>query len=84
MYGPIELRGTRPEHFDTSLSSAVVGGSCSHMSTYSGGSESGLPLWGSQKRFKVPFLEDPNTGIEMFESADIVEYVENTYALESK
>ena len=35
-------------------------------------------------RFQVPFLEDPNTGIEMFESADIVEYVENTYALESK
>ena len=62
MYGPIELRGTRPEHFDTSLSSAVIGGSCSQMSTYSGGSESGLPLWGSQKRFKVPFLEDLTEG----------------------
>jgi glutathione S-transferase len=28
----------------------------------------------------VPFLVDPNTGQEMFESADIVRYLEDTYA----
>ena len=30
-------------------------------------------------RMKVPFLIDPNTGVEMFESADIVAYLEGTY-----
>jgi glutathione S-transferase len=28
----------------------------------------------------VPYLVDPNTGVEMFESADIVRYLEDTYA----
>lgn len=32
-------------------------------------------------RMMVPFLVDPNTGAEMFESADIVRYLESTYAL---
>jgi glutathione S-transferase len=27
----------------------------------------------------VPYLADPNTGREMFESADIVTYLERTY-----
>jgi len=31
-------------------------------------------------RMMVPFLVDPNTGTEMFESADIQAYLENTYA----
>ena len=30
---------------------------------------------------QVPFLIDPNTGVEMFESAEIVEYLEATYGL---
>lgn len=29
---------------------------------------------------QVPYLIDPNTGIEMFESADIIAYLEKTYA----
>ncbi|XP_027363415.1 uncharacterized protein LOC113870985 isoform X1 [Abrus precatorius] len=32
--------------------------------------------------FQAPFLEDPNTGIEMFESAEIIEYLTATYALQ--
>ena len=28
----------------------------------------------------IPYLVDPNTGSEMFESADIVSYLERTYA----
>src|SRR5258705_106029 len=32
-------------------------------------------------RMMVPWLADPNTGVEMFESADIVAYLETTYAL---
>ncbi len=31
-------------------------------------------------KFLVPFLEDPNTGISMFESAEIVDYLRKTYA----
>jgi len=31
--------------------------------------------------FQVPYLEDPNTGVKMFESAEINEYLEKTYAL---
>jgi glutathione S-transferase len=30
-------------------------------------------------RMMVPYLVDPNTGVEMFESADIVRYLEETY-----
>ena len=32
-------------------------------------------------RVQVPFLEDPNTGRTLFESARIIEYLESTYAL---
>ena len=34
-------------------------------------------------RVQVPYLMDPNTGIAMFESADIVEYLNKTYGPES-
>jgi len=33
-------------------------------------------------RIQVPFLVDPNTNVEMFESADIVRYLEATYGAE--
>lgn len=29
--------------------------------------------------FQVPYLEDPNTGVKMFESAEIVDYLRSTY-----
>ncbi|XP_020260361.1 uncharacterized protein LOC109836771 [Asparagus officinalis] len=32
--------------------------------------------------FQAPYLEDPNTGVKMFESADIIEYLKATYALQ--
>jgi glutathione S-transferase len=34
-------------------------------------------------KMMVPWLSDPNTGIEMFESADIAAYLYETYALEA-
>jgi glutathione S-transferase len=34
------------------------------------------------KKMQVPYLVDPNTGVAMFESADIVAYLERTYRLE--
>jgi glutathione S-transferase len=33
-------------------------------------------------KMQVPYLNDPNTGREMFESADIVAYLDATYALD--
>lgn len=32
--------------------------------------------------WQAPYLEDPNTGVKMFESAEIVEYLKATYALQ--
>lgn len=32
-------------------------------------------------KIQVPYLIDPNTGIEMFESADIIAYLEATYSV---
>lgn len=32
-------------------------------------------------RVQVPYLEDPNTGVKLFESAAIIDYLEATYAL---
>jgi glutathione S-transferase len=31
--------------------------------------------------FTVPYIEDPNTGVAMFESSEIVAYLEKTYAV---
>lgn len=33
-------------------------------------------------RVQVPYLEDPNTGVKMFESRDIIGYLETTYAVQ--
>lgn len=38
-------------------------------------------LYQKTGRFQAPYLEDPNTGVQMFESAEIVEYIKATYAL---
>ncbi len=37
-------------------------------------------LYDRAGRVAIPYLIDPNTDIEMFESADILEYLEETYA----
>ncbi|KAJ4705248.1 Thioredoxin family protein [Melia azedarach] len=37
-------------------------------------------LYEKAKHFQAPYLEDPNTGVQMFESAEIVEYLKATYA----
>ena len=31
-------------------------------------------------KMMVPYLVDPNTGVEMFESSEIVQYLQETYA----
>jgi glutathione S-transferase len=44
------------------------------------GSESRDAFVRRSGRMQVPYLADPNTGRELFESADIVRYLEDTYA----
>ncbi|XP_030926405.1 uncharacterized protein LOC115953067 [Quercus lobata] len=39
-------------------------------------------LYEKAGHFQVPYLEDPNTGVQMFESAEIVEYIKATYAVQ--
>ncbi|WCJ34306.1 Thioredoxin family protein [Euphorbia peplus] len=46
------------------------------------GSSKRQALFEKAGHFQVPYLEDPNTGIQMFESADIVDYLRATYALQ--
>ncbi|XP_074311798.1 uncharacterized protein LOC141647488 isoform X1 [Silene latifolia] len=45
------------------------------------GSPKRQELFARVGNFQVPYLEDPNTGVQMFESADIVDYLKATYAL---
>mmetsp|Transcript_9060 Transcript_9060/g.15567 ORF Transcript_9060/g.15567 Transcript_9060/m.15567 type:complete len:350 (-) Transcript_9060:80-1129(-) len=45
------------------------------------GSPKRQQLFEEKGLFQVPYLIDPNTGVEMFESAEIVEYLEKTYSL---
>ena len=44
------------------------------------GSPSRLAFLARSGRMMVPFLHDPNTDVDMFESADIVDYLRRTYA----
>ena len=44
------------------------------------GSPKRQELYDKHGMFQVPFLQDPNTMIEMFESKDIVDYLQETYA----
>ena len=37
-------------------------------------------LFEQRGHFQAPFLSDPNTGVAMFESADIIAYLKKTYA----
>lgn len=44
------------------------------------GSPSRQAFFARSGRMMVPFLHDPNTDVDMFESADIVDYLRRTYA----
>jgi glutathione S-transferase len=47
------------------------------------GGEHRQKLYSLTGRCQVPFLQDPNTGVELFESEAIVEYLEKQYGLAS-
>lgn len=45
------------------------------------GSAKRQELFEKTGRFQVPYLEDPNTGINLFESADILDYINEKYSV---
>ena len=45
------------------------------------GSQARADLRERAGKVQVPYLEDPNTGAKMFESRDIVKYLDATYAI---
>jgi glutaredoxin len=45
------------------------------------GSQNRNSLIQKTKLFQVPYIVDPNTGVEMFESKEIVKYLESTYTV---
>ena len=45
------------------------------------GSSKRQELFEKTGTFQVPFIEDPNTGVNMFESADIIRYLNENYAV---
>jgi len=47
------------------------------------GSQNRDKLFELTGRFQVPYLQDPNTGVNMFESGDIVKYLNAAYTAES-
>jgi glutathione S-transferase len=51
--------------------------------TASRGSTKRNELWEKTGRFQVPFLEDPNNSMELFESVDIINYLNSEYAVAS-
>lgn len=52
------------------------------MISCSRGSANRDKLFEKTGRFQVPFLVDPNTGIELFESPEIVEYLDKVYTVD--
>jgi len=45
------------------------------------GSSKRNELYMKTGRFQVPYLEDPNTDVKLFESADILDYLNEVYVV---
>jgi glutathione S-transferase len=49
--------------------------------TWGRGSAKRQELFEKTGRFQVPYLEDPNTGVNLFESSDIIDYINEKYSV---
>ncbi|GAB2229562.1 hypothetical protein Droror1_Dr00013808 [Drosera rotundifolia] len=78
---PLELWAYEPSPFSKVVREVLVEFELPHL-LYScaRGSPKRQELYERVGHFQVPYLEDPNTGVKMFESADIVDYLKATYA----
>ncbi|XP_055812295.1 uncharacterized protein LOC129882145 [Solanum dulcamara] len=78
---PLELWAYEPSPFCKVVREVLVELELPHiLHSCARGSPKRQVLYERVGHFQVPYLEDPNTGVQMFESADIVEYIQATYA----
>jgi glutathione S-transferase len=78
---PIIFYGYEGSPFVKPVREALVSLGLSHTMVYCArGSSNRDVLFVKTGRFQVPYIEDPNTGVNMFESGEIVKYLESTYA----
>ncbi|KAK4343183.1 hypothetical protein RND71_038999 [Anisodus tanguticus] len=79
---PLELWAYEPSPFCKVVREVLVELELPHiLHSCARGSPKRQVLYERVGHFQVPYLEDPNTGVQMFESADIVDYIQETYAL---
>lgn len=77
---PVELWGYEGSPFVRPVREALNSLALPHRMVYSGrGSSNRDVMREKTSRFQVPYIEDPNTGIKMFESGAIVKYLLETY-----
>ena len=77
---PLELWGYETSPFVRPVRETLVELTLPHaMVPCARGSPNRDRMMQEQGRFQVPFLRDPNTGAELFESAAIVEYLNDVY-----
>ncbi|KAL3532098.1 hypothetical protein ACH5RR_005619 [Cinchona calisaya] len=79
---PLEIWAYEPSPFCKVVREVLVELELPHiLRSCARGSPKRQILFEKAGHFQVPYLEDPNTGVQMFESAEIVEYLKATYAL---
>ncbi|RZC84064.1 hypothetical protein C5167_046853 [Papaver somniferum] len=77
---PLELWAYEPSPFCKVVREVLVELEIPHiLHSCARGSPKRQILFKKAGHFQVPYLEDPNTGVEMFESAEIVDYLRATY-----
>ncbi|PHT37430.1 hypothetical protein CQW23_21003 [Capsicum baccatum] len=78
---PLEIWAYEPSPFCKVVREVLVELELPHiLHSCARGSPKRQALYEKVGHFQVPYLEDPNTGVQMFESADIVDYIQATYA----
>lgn len=79
---PIEVWGNEASPFVKPVREKLCKLCLSHsMVSCSRGSSNRDKMMKKTGRFQVPYIVDPNTGIEMYESAEIVKYLDNVYTI---
>ena len=78
---PLELFGFEGSPYVRLVRETLCSLELTYVSRTVGKNSPGRPAFVQRAgKMQVPFLVDPNTGVEMFESADIVNYLAQTYA----
>mmetsp|Transcript_96824 Transcript_96824/g.151343 ORF Transcript_96824/g.151343 Transcript_96824/m.151343 type:complete len:111 (-) Transcript_96824:24-356(-) len=77
---PIEVWGYEGSPFVRPVREKLCALALPHKMVFAGrGSANRDILFARTGRFQVPYIVDPNTGVEMFESIEIVNYLDAVY-----